>query len=333
MKKLFSLLPALLLTSSASIAQGPVLTAENAGPKPGDVNGTYIADTTGIAPAQPGADMIWNYSNIQPDTIKMPSEWVAPSSTPYASSFPAATVCGITSAGGIPMLYSYEKVATDQWTVLGMANSILTLIYLDPEKIFQFPFAYQSSFNDIFFGMGMIGIFPSFRTGSRHVEANGWGKLILPNREVSNVLMVSIHQQYNDSSQIAVTKFIYDGQFWYDGINSAPLLQIYRTTTWINGDSVSGKYVTVSQEALSVEDVHENYFSVYPNPAKDKVRITLKSTDLQVSIINIFDHQGRKIKSVKADHSPVMIDVSDLAPGMYFIRSDKGGSGKFVVAE
>lgn len=65
--------------------------------------------------------------------------------------------------------------------------------------------------------------------------------------------------------------------------------------------------------------------SVYPNPARTEVNVTLPS-DLHSADVEVFDHQGRMVRSlqVKAVHQ-VQISTDDLPQGSYFIRlrSDK----------
>jgi hypothetical protein len=58
-------------------------------------------------------------------------------------------------------------------------------------------------------------------------------------------------------------------------------------------------------------------WSLWPNPAKDNISITYEGdADAQYIITDI---QGRKIQSGKADNK-LSIDISALAPGMYFAR-------------
>jgi hypothetical protein len=62
---------------------------------------------------------------------------------------------------------------------------------------------------------------------------------------------------------------------------------------------------------------------VYPNPASDFIEISVGANgrsplQSEIRFLNIF---GQTVLSIGAIHElPVRIDVSGLAPGMYFVR-------------
>jgi Zn-dependent metalloprotease len=59
--------------------------------------------------------------------------------------------------------------------------------------------------------------------------------------------------------------------------------------------------------------------SVYPNPTKDKVNITLNN-DLKMSTVKITDQLGREIKNIAVNQlSQTTISTSDLKKGLYFV--------------
>jgi hypothetical protein len=69
----------------------------------------------------------------------------------------------------------------------------------------------------------------------------------------------------------------------------------------------------------STEDVFENS----PNPATDFIEISVRTrrSVSEQSDVKIFDVFGQTVLSVEAIHElPLRIDVSYLAPGMYFVR-------------
>jgi hypothetical protein len=59
--------------------------------------------------------------------------------------------------------------------------------------------------------------------------------------------------------------------------------------------------------------------SVFPNPAKDKLNISLTGYE-GVSEMRLFDVNGRQISSKRTSHVNSMIDVSTLTKGIYFIK-------------
>lgn len=59
---------------------------------------------------------------------------------------------------------------------------------------------------------------------------------------------------------------------------------------------------------------------VYPNPAKSTVSIKL-SNNTKIEKVEIYSILGEKIITKKSEKDTVNINVSDLASGVYFIKT------------
>jgi hypothetical protein len=78
--------------------------------------------------------------------------------------------------------------------------------------------------------------------------------------------------------------------------------------------------------------VFEQYFKIYPNPAKDVLNIETKTT-IAVTSINIYNALGQVVLVIPNAQQTKSVDVSSLKTGSYFMKivSDKGSSSvKFV---
>jgi hypothetical protein len=70
------------------------------------------------------------------------------------------------------------------------------------------------------------------------------------------------------------------------------------------------------------ENPYKNYFSIYPNPADDQVRVRFLDCDFhftnntKISLIDVYGRSVREIISLDGDMS---IDVSDVLNGIYFV--------------
>lgn len=58
---------------------------------------------------------------------------------------------------------------------------------------------------------------------------------------------------------------------------------------------------------------------VYPNPNKGKFEV--RSEKYKVKILEIYDMQGLLLKSVEVNNKATIVDVSELAGGMYFVKA------------
>ncbi len=80
---------------------------------------------------------------------------------------------------------------------------------------------------------------------------------------------------------------------------------------------------TPNNEMITPEIIAEHKLKIYPNPAKEYVTLELtdyKGNDIE---INIYSITGKKYKTLSVNQSTTEIDVSDLAPGMYLLISNK----------
>ena len=77
-------------------------------------------------------------------------------------------------------------------------------------------------------------------------------------------------------------------------------------------------YVTFKQR-LAIESADEQYLKVFPNPASDYVTIALANATQ--SEYSLYDIAGREIaKGVLTAETPVRLDLSHLANGVYYIK-------------
>lgn len=84
-----------------------------------------------------------------------------------------------------------------------------------------------------------------------------------------------------------------------------------------DGDFGFGEYhIIYVHGAMSVEDVTETTYNIFPNPVKDVLTITGEN----MSQITVFNALGQLVKSVNCNDYAVQINVNDLQNGMYFVN-------------
>ena len=59
---------------------------------------------------------------------------------------------------------------------------------------------------------------------------------------------------------------------------------------------------------------------VYPIPATDMITVKINKIDIIDYVINITDFQGNLVRSISSAHDLQVIDIQDLANGMYFVN-------------
>jgi len=65
-------------------------------------------------------------------------------------------------------------------------------------------------------------------------------------------------------------------------------------------------------------------FSFSPNPANENIRVGFSNNRESSKLIDIYDLNGRLIKSYQTNNSDYIIDISYLAPGIYIIKGTSG---------
>jgi hypothetical protein len=325
MKKNFYLAALLVLFVIKVSGQGAILTFANNGPVPGDVFTSFNCDTTGINQGSSGAGQTWNYSGLSIDTSHTVLTYVDPSTTPYFSTFPAATVAYMNG-----QQYSYIKANSADYSILGISNSVFTLAYSNPEILCSYPFSYGQTIVDSLKGSYSIGGINFSRSGTRTTIGDGYGTLILPSGTYNNMLRVKMIQNYKDSSNTTLTLVYNVAYQWYDGVHKNSCFQIYNTSNTVNGTVYTGKFVTVSSAVSDIAELNNPFGKpvISPNPSKDIINIyNAVGNDYE-----IFDLEGRAAQC--GTLTTTGIDLSKLNSGTYLIRLMDGkgrmNSVKFV---
>ena len=84
-------------------------------------------------------------------------------------------------------------------------------------------------------------------------------------------------------------------------------------------------YVIVAGGYVGVEELDDETFQIYPNPCSGTVSLRYQISDIRYQISDLYSISGLKIRGLvneiqKAGEHEMVVDVSDLSPGVYFIR-------------
>ncbi|APY09208.1 hypothetical protein BWZ20_13245 [Winogradskyella sp. J14-2] len=94
-----------------------------------------------------------------------------------------------------------------------------------------------------------------------------------------------------------------------------------------NAPVITNTFNTTFVEPLSINDFEGVEISVFPNPAKDKVKVTLSQNVLNSTTVSLVDIQGKMINIPNKEfNNTVELDVSTLNSGLYFIQLRSGNN-------
>lgn len=118
---------------------------------------------------------------------------------------------------------------------------------------------------------------------------------------------------------------LFNGYTLWEYDDAPGTLDYYRTTVHgMHTDAVIARF-HLPQEMITLETEMEvmndssNYLSIYPNPTHNTLNVQFDKGSILSGRIEVYDTQGRLVKSqlVKMHQNNTIIDVSDLAQGVY----------------
>ncbi|MDY0078217.1 MAG: T9SS type A sorting domain-containing protein [Bacteroidales bacterium] len=160
-------------------------------------------------------------------------------------------------------------------------------------------------------GVGIIDLNTMIIVSSQFIEDPGSASYIA----FGDIVYDTLHQQF----YVTITDYVTFGTgFIYD-------MQGNVVNTFPAGISTEALAVNYTQ-FTSLATVETTEIQVYPNPAKDFIQ--LKNTaNKQINTVKIFNMQAGLVLDQQIDNVSAAIDISALAPGIYFLEIQfKNGS-------
>lgn len=322
MKK--QLLSAVLCMFILFLKAQPIITNAN-GPAIGDV---YISQPsiTNVDAGSGGANVVWDFSALAPDGDAQSITIVDPASTPYGANFPVANMASAENG-----YYGYFLATPTELSIVGIENAIFQYPFSDYQKQFVYPCTYNTAFTDHVHGEWELNTVPTTRDGSVTFLADGYGTLKLPAGTIENVLRIKYSQNYEDVFTVQSTSYTYEYDFtsyiWYVPGNKNALLSISYDTTLLIGAPQITKLVRYYPGAVGINELQQIFasYSLFPQPAFTSASLEFNLSEPGSITISVLTVTGQFVKQWNAavlsrgKHTEI-IDVSDLSPGVYFVR-------------
>ncbi len=293
MKKTFTLFS--LLTVLFCSAQ-PVIQYTNMPSPTAGITATVLIAPKPTSPGASGAGVTWNFSSLS-FTAAGTASIVLPSSTPFASSFTAATTAAkIALPTGT--VYAYDNVQPTYKDQLGDAIQATggSTYTPDPKRHLVFPFNYGNSYSDTY---QCISCSPSSFT----VTYDAYGTLIINGKTYNNVARIT-------------NMF---GTPYYNYYSTNPVYSIFSYDSSPSG-SPYGSLIELAGGVGIKENYVVEHMSVFPNPASNNV--TLQNNNFMKVGFALYDILGKELRPSQelSQGEITKIDVSAYPSGLYFIR-------------
>lgn len=291
-----------------------------------------------------GANHNWDFSKLGKDGEEL-LEYKSSAKTPYAFFF--FNTYGNLVADNIGFgqfaltdVYNFYKATNTAFTAEGIGfrfNSIpLGGFYTDKDIIYEFPLNYNEVNNSVFKVKVQIPGFGSYQqSGTRKNTVDGWGEVRTPHRtynclrvksEITQVDSFSVQQPFPVSFGFPSTRIEYK---WLTKSDRVPVVEV-------TGADIAGNFVASSiryrqdpvtlPPGVSVKEVAPNTeVKVYPNPATDKIVITLPAAG--EDFVKLFTIDGKEVATTHTRvEQGIEINTQSFEEGFYMVFAKSGSN-------
>ncbi|MGB1241990.1 MAG: T9SS type A sorting domain-containing protein [Chitinophagales bacterium] len=322
-----------LFTANTSIAQ-PVIST-NSAPEIGTNIKISIVDPVPLGnlvlPA--GEDIIWDFSASTVIATRI-ATFVDAADTDASIFFPDADIALSYDGGGLPLgsfnlKHDFFNLFADSILSVGFATQGGIIInYDNPLTTFHLPFTFGDVIEDDFMVSFEIGNSTVTEAGTISIEADAYGKVLLPNSEEDDLLRVRTTRSYYQAFEDNVLDTIFyeeEKLAWYAAEQIYPVLSVTTEMVSTNPSPQTRIYFTGEVETNIEEYLSLATIEAYPNPSSGAFQIKydlLQSTDVQ---LNIYNSMGQFIQIAGdglqyAGSQTTFIDLRGQAKGIYFVE-------------
>ena len=331
MKKIYTFL-SLILIGSVAIAQSTITEANM--PVIGD--NVTIGNCSDIpVPAtlnvETGPAYSWDLSGLT-EVSQSSFSFIDPAGSYWPTEFASSTICGVEPVQDSYTFYrsSSTMLEADGYRVIIGPGDTVETDYTNSEIILNLPVTFNNSNADNFIGVGYAASTNFILEGTLFYSTDGYGSLQLPNGTYQNV--IRYHSTRSESFYVGtfaagtVTK---EQWIWMSADYRFWLALMETITDPINGDSYTVWYQKTPIAATNptgIADVNSEAFTVYPNPVEANGMLQLSRALTANETVQLFDNQGRMVKSVNAATQTVSLNGVNVGIYLLKITDSKGNA-------
>jgi hypothetical protein len=340
MKKLYSLF---ICASFIIVAHAQITSAEMAAIGDTVIYQSINKNGFDTYAATSGVGVEWNYISIIEKIDSVELDYIDPATCSEAASFPDATVAeAINGANG----HFFYELGTGEYYRDGFydAANNLSIPYDNKLKLYQLPFQFGTSFSDSYTcANGTFDVYPAIiDDGIYDSDVDGSGVLRLPQGYFDNVYRIYYEESFTIKADLGMGTYMgivqieeYGYEYWKAG-HVKPLLTYYNTTTTDLIQGGSSNDVGVRYDKHANPDginpgINENTLltsiDIFPNPSIGIIHVNAKDLT-EITSLEIYDVVGKMIFAKELQNGDNMIEQTDLAKGVYYIKVSSGTSVK-----
>lgn len=309
----------IILTTVLSLSLNTVsqvtINGNDVNPTPGDNFSEFTCNY--VSPGSAGANQTWNFSNLTSTGNQ--------TSNVSSSSSNGANIV-VNYSGGTNIHYKTDA-SSQEIKYITTNNSSTIFNYSNGEKTLQFPLSLNTTYTDNFRATFSTNGFPSVRSGSNVLIADGYGTLILPGQTLTDVVRTKLTQQYADTISLSGSPYIinYSSEvyYWYKAGYKAPVLSLTAITA-LNQTTYGGSYTSNTNIGIQkIENI--NKITVLGNPFSENLTFSIEAKKNQsvkyelVSITGEIVYTSNQANLITGNNN-ININTSNIEKGIYALK-------------
>lgn len=295
----------------------------------GDVYSKQSYDTITVVPKNTGTAQLWSFASWTATSFVETSTYTTVASTPSAASFPNATLAETMSGTGSSITYFKSTPTTFEFQGLHFPSNNVAVNFSNTAVFATWPVAFGYNNTDPF-GGASTGTVSSTLSGFINLNASGTGTVVMPGgTTLSNCLQVVVTLTVNQTAGTFSQTMVSKEYTYYHSSAKFPVLS-YQYQTSTSGTTTTNSFNAFVNTAvvtgLSRNELSSN-LSVYPNPAKEFLTVSLENNANDMVTYTISNMLGQEVKSANLGTNAKInstINVAGLSKGIYMLNLKTG---------
>ena len=315
-----------MITANAQLS----LTKSFNEPVVGNMESYKYFDTTSVVPKNTGTNQMWNFSSLTTNTVVQVNTYTTVASTPYASTFPSATLAQDDGTGS----FTYLKSTATQYELVGFENANTVVNFTNTAVAAVWPITYGYNNTDGFAGPAAInGTLTGTAIGTLTTMGTGSGTLVIPGGATfTNILQIKSSQILNISlaGGFITSDGVTTDYSYYHSSQKFPLLTVSYNTTTGTAPGSSADVKINSSVITGINDVNfDASFNIFPNPAKNNFNVKLSNVtnaNCTIEIVNSIGQVAQTINLGNDTNISTTVSISGLNAGIYMVKTTLGNN-------
>ncbi|MBU6343522.1 MAG: T9SS type A sorting domain-containing protein [Bacteroidetes bacterium] len=273
-----------------------------------------------------GANQNWNFKNLPFYNFSDTTYYLAPAQAPQPNPISGADLASTYELSDTAD-YTYYKLSSSLFSVLGTASSSSKLAYAQALKLYEFPLTYQSNFTQSTTVSGKFENFNLTGTAKTSVKVDGYGNVTT---KLGTFPCLRV-QRINELNLAVLFLTIVQKDTIYEYVTKnfkTPVFTYTRSYSNFAGDESYDVYAnSLGAQTTAVDGVKPEALAllqIFPNPAQGSAQVKFNLPKPGNIALQVFNQQGQMVKNQQLGVAPEgeqnhLLELNQLQAGVYAV--------------